>query len=110
MARFMLTYRGPATPPDQITPEQGQAILQQWNLWTEKVGPAIVQLGDPFGASASVAADGSAGQPPQLNGFTIVEAGSLDEAKAFCDGHPFLSSGEPEFLVDIYELIAVPGM
>ena len=108
MAKFMLTYRGPATPPDQISPEDGAQIMQAWNAWTDKLGSAIVDLGLPFGASASVAGDGSAGDPPQLSGYTIVEASDLAAAKSYADGHPFLSTGEAQFLVDVYELVPIP--
>ena len=31
----------------------------------------------------------------------------LDAAKAFCDGHPFLSDGRDVFSVEIYELVPV---
>jgi len=108
MARFLLTYRGPATPPEQMTAEQSAETMQLWNAWTDKVGSAVVDLGLPFGARASVAGDGSEGAPPDLNGYTIVEATDLAAAKSFADGHPFLSTGEARFAVDVYELVPIP--
>jgi|SRR5689334_14912704 predicted ester cyclase len=53
----------------------------------EKVGGALVDVGSPFGTSASVRDDGTEGTPGDLTGYTIVEADDLDAAKALTDGH-----------------------
>jgi hypothetical protein len=44
-------------------------------------------------------------EPTDLNGYTIVEAGSLDEAHDLIKAHPFLSEGKGRFTIDIYELV-----
>ena len=108
MAKFILLYRGNATPPDQMTEEQSSEVMAQWGAWMEKNGQGIVDAGTPFGARTSVGGDGAEQPPANLNGYTIVESDDLEAAKAFCDGHPFLHGTGAEFAVDIFELIDMP--
>jgi hypothetical protein len=108
MARFILLYRGDATPPDQMTAEQSAEVMAQWGGWMEKNGAGIVDAGTPFGARTSIGGDGAEQTPADLNGYTIVEASDLEAAKAFCDGHPFLHGTGAEFAVDVFELVELP--
>ena len=105
MAKYMLLYRGPATPMEEMTPEQTEAVMQDWNTWIARLGPTLTEVGTPFGTRAAVAADGSSPAPADLQGYSIVEADSLDAAKATCEKHPFLSTGEAKFLVDVFEMV-----
>ena len=105
MAKFILLYRGDATPPGNMTEEQVSEVMAQWGVWMEKHGPAILDPGNPFGDRTSVGGDGAEQAPANLNGYSIVEADSLDAAKGFCDGHPFLHGTGAEFAVDVFELL-----
>lgn len=40
-----------------------------------------------------------------LNGYSIVEADSLDGAKTLADQHPFLTEGKGRFSVEVFELV-----
>lgn len=108
MGKFMLVYRGDATPPGQMTAEQSAEVMAQWGVWMEKNSAGIVDAGTPFGSSTSVGGDGAEQAPANLNGYTIVEAADLDEARTFCDRHPFLHGTGADFAVDIFELIDIP--
>jgi hypothetical protein len=105
MARFIYLYRGPATPMSDFTPEQGAERMAAFSTWMEKVGAALVDVGSPFGSSASVRDDGTEGTAGDLIGYTIVEADDLAAAKAFTDGLPFLSDSNGKFAVEIFELM-----
>ena len=105
MAKFMLLYRGEATPPENMSEEQSAEVMGQWTAWIEKHGSSLVDVGTPLGARVGVGGDGNEQTPPSLNGYTIVEADSLESAKAFCDGHPFLRGTGADFAVDIFELV-----
>ena len=107
MARYIMIYNGPATPMDEFTAEQSEQQMQAWGAWMGKVGDAMVDMGSPFGERAAVRADGSAGTPSALNGYSIVEAADLEAAKALCEGHPFLSDGRDVFSVELFELVPV---
>jgi len=74
----------------------------------EKLGPALVDIGTPFGPGTSVVDDGSSGTPISVSGYSIVEAGDLAGAKSLTAGHPYLSEGAGNFAIDIYEMMPVP--
>ncbi len=105
MSKYLLLYRGPATPMEDFTPEQSAEQMRAWGEWMGKVGSAMVDGGAPFGARATVSDDGTSPAPSDQNGYTIVEAGSLDGARALTDGHPFLSEGKGRFTIEIFELV-----
>jgi hypothetical protein len=102
MAKFIYLYRGPV--PD-LTPEQGSERMAAFGAWMENVGAGVVDVGSPFGASASVRDDGTEGKPGELSGYTIVEADDLAAAKALTDGLPFLSNSDGNCSVEIFELL-----
>ena len=76
----------------------------------QRIGPALDQVGAPFGPSTSLVDDGSRGAAVSLNGYSIVEADGLDAAAGVAQDHPFLSEGKGSFAIDIYELMPTPGM
>jgi hypothetical protein len=108
MSRFMMIYKGEATDMSDMTEEQAAGVMAKWATWMERVGPALVDVGTPFGPAASVVDDGSSGTSASLTGYSIVEAGSLDAAKALADGHPYLNEGAGNYALDIFELLPVP--
>jgi hypothetical protein len=105
MAKFIYLYRGPATPVSDRTPEEGAERQAAFGAWMERVGAALVDVGSPFGTSASVRADGTEGTAGDLIGYTIVEADDLTAAKALTNGLPFLSGGDGKHAVEIFELL-----
>ena len=109
MSKFLYLYRGPATPMEDFTPEQSAEQTRAWNEWMQRVGSALVDGGAPFGARTAISDDGTSPPPSDQNGYTIVEADSLDDARAFADGHPFLSEGKGRFAIEIFELVPMPA-
>src|SRR5215207_5480559 len=105
MSRYLYLYRGPATPMEEFTEEQTAEQMRAWCEWMGRVGSALADGGAPFGARAAVADDGTSPAPGDLNGYTIVEAASLDEARALVAGHPFLAEGKGRFAIEIFELV-----
>ena len=105
MAKFIYLYRGPATPIADRTPEQGAERMAAFAAWMEKAGPALADVGSPFGAGTSVRDDGTEGSAGDLIGYTIVEADDLARAKALTDGLPFLSGSDGKCAIEIFELL-----
>jgi len=105
MGKFILLYKGPATPNDQLTKEQGEKIAAGWKQWMEKVGDGLVDIGSPMANGRSVVDNGTSGIPTQLNGYSIVQAENIDEALKLVEDHPFLSDKTGEFSVEIFELM-----
>jgi hypothetical protein len=110
MAKFIFLYKGPATPMDNMSEEQSKTITAQWNEWMTKVGPAMLDMGNPMSAGVSVVDDGSEGTADEFSGYSIIEATDMAAAKALTEGHPFLSDHTGKFSVDIFELLPVPSM
>jgi hypothetical protein len=108
MARFMMVYKGDATDVSVMTQEQSDAVMAAWGAWMEKVGPALTDVGTPFGAGSSIVDDGSSGRALSLTGYSIVDADDMDAAQALAEGHPYLSEGKGAFAVDLFELMPVP--
>jgi hypothetical protein len=108
MAKFILLYNGPATPMEDMTPEQGKATMAKWGVWMEKVGAAVTDIGAPMANGKVVVDDGSTAPATDLNGYSIIEADNMDEALKLVDGHPFLSDKTGQFSVEVFELMPVP--
>jgi hypothetical protein len=107
MTKFLVLYRAPASSRQQMasaTPEQAKAGMDMWMAWSKKMGAALVEIGAPLGAAASLG-----GKPYEdLGGYSIIQAESADHAKKLLDGHPH--SHMPGGTIDILELIKIPGM
>ena len=101
MANYVLAYSGGSMPE---TEQAGAALMAAWGAWLGGLGDAVVDGGNPFGASASVASDGSVTDAgtSALTGYSIVKAGSLGEATTLVKDCPALSSGGA---VDVYETV-----
>ena len=104
MAKFVVIYSGGMGMAAE--PDEQQRIMDEWGAWYGKMGPAIKDGGNPFGASKSFsgacasAADGPGTVP--ATGYTIIEADSLDDAAAACADHPHHSH---EGQVSVFEAI-----
>lgn len=94
MARYLLVFYGGGMPE---TPAAQARVLKQWEKWYGKLGPAVVDAGNPFsGAVNKIKADGSVARGPigqRASGYSIVDAGSLDAATRMAKGCPILKSG-----------------
>ncbi|MGZ4591955.1 MAG: hypothetical protein ACXV3C_07895 [Actinomycetes bacterium] len=108
MSKYLFLYRGPATPMEDFTPEQTAEQTKAWGDWTGRVGSALTDVGAPFAARGAVGDDGSSPTPSDQNGYSIVEADSLEGARALADKHPFLAEGKGRFSIEIFELAPMP--
>ena len=109
MAKFMVLYRSPTPATEmmtQMTPEQRKAGMDMWMAWSEKCGAALADFGMPLGDSRSVGSDST---DSQVTGYSILEAGSLDEAVKLVDDHPHLMTPGAA-TIDVYEFLPMPGM
>ena len=102
MPKFVLAYQGGG----MADPSEQEAEMARWGQWFGSLGSAVVDGGNPFGASSRVAADGSvsAGGGASLTGYSIITADSLDAAAEAAKGCPILRNGGS---VDVYETFDV---
>lgn len=108
MPKFMMVYKGEATDMAEMTDEQAQEVMAKWAAWMEKVGPALSDVGTPFGPSTSLVDDGTVGAAVSLSGYSIVEAADLSAAQSLAQGHPYLAEGKGDYAIDIFEMMPVP--
>ena len=95
MGKFVLAYKGGGMA---ATEEERNAAMEKWGAWFGSLGGAVTDMGNPFGGSASVGDGGTSG----LTGYSIVTAGSLDDAVSKSKDCPIFASGGN---VEVYEAI-----
>jgi hypothetical protein len=89
MTKFLVIYRAPVAARQAMmaaaTPEQMKATMDAWMGWAQRTGAALVDMGAPLKAGTALA---GAAAPEDFGGFSIIQAGSLAEAKALFAEHP----------------------
>jgi hypothetical protein len=100
MGKYVFVYKGGKRPESE---EEGNAVMAQWGAWMQGLGDSIVEMGNPFGESASVSSSGATGTGASgLSGYTVVNATSLDDAVGKAGGCPIFTAGGD---VEVYEAI-----
>lgn len=93
MAKYLFVYHGGKHPE---TDEEVKRVLDAWGQWFASMGAAVVDGGNPVGKSSTVNPDGSVadnGGSNPASGYSLVEAGDLDDALAKARGCPILEAG-----------------
>jgi hypothetical protein len=101
MANYVLAYKGGSMAQ---TEAEREAAMAAWGNWFASLGGAVVEVGNPFGASTSVSANGSSGQGGGLSGYSVLAADDLAAAAELAKGAPVIASGGS---VEVYETIQV---
>ena len=103
MATYVLVYKGGSMP---ATPEEQQQVIGAWTEWYTRLGDGVVDPGNPFGPSSSIANDGtvSEGGASGLSGYTILKADDLDAAVEMAKTCPVMMGGAN---IEVYETFSV---
>lgn len=103
--RYLLVYYGGSMP---TTPAEQARVMRQWTAWFNKLGPAIIDPGNPFSGQVNkIDADGAVAKGAigrRASGYSIIEARSLAEATKLAKGCPVIKSGAQ---VAVYETFNV---
>lgn len=103
MPKFLFVYHGGKKPE---TPEEGEQVMAKWGAWFGEMGAAVVDGGNPVGMSKTVSsgsvADNGGANP--TSGYSIVSAGSIDEAVAHAKGCPILESDGSVEVAEVMEM------
>ncbi len=82
--------------------------MKQWTTWFTKLGPAIVDPGNPFSGKVNkIDADGAVARGPvgrRASGYSIIEASSLEAATRLAKSCPVIKGGAQ---VAVYETFNV---
>jgi hypothetical protein len=93
MPKYVLAYHGGGMA---ATEAEQAAAMAAWGAWFGSLGDAVVDGGNPTGASKTVKADGSAadgGGANPLTGYSLISATDLDAAVSLAKGCPIFASG-----------------
>ncbi len=93
MAKYLFLYHGGKHPESE---EETKQVLDAWGQWFGSMGAAVVDGGNPVGKSSTVNPDGSVadnGGSNPASGYSLVEAGDLDDALTKARGCPILEAG-----------------
>jgi hypothetical protein len=94
LAKYVLLYSGGGAGR---TPEEQQKFMQAWGAWFGRLGKAVVDNGNPFtDKPKSVGSDGKVKEGAigeRATGYSIVEAGSIEQATELAKGCPVLTTG-----------------
>jgi hypothetical protein len=89
MTRFLITYHGMPYPQPEII-AASRAALRKWT--DNSLGVALIDFGAPLLLGGQI----SKGQPVdavEIDGYTIIEARSLADARTLLSDHPYIASG-----------------
>jgi hypothetical protein len=76
-------------PDDPALTEQAKAAF---GSWVAGAGNAIVDPGAPVQMMAQVAGEGAT-EAVRIGGYSIIQADSVDDAKAVLSSHPYVARG-----------------
>jgi hypothetical protein len=76
--------------------------------WGKAAASSIVDMGAPLGKSLRVTPTGATPVGNDLGGYSILQAESKEALAEACKGHPHFMT--PEGVIDIIELMSIPGM
>ncbi len=104
MAKYLLIYHGgkPATDP-----AERKAAMDAWGAWFGGLGAAVIDGGNPTGASATVRADGSlvtGGGANPVSGYSLISASNLEDAHAKARGCPLLKTGGTIEIAEAFDM------
>ena len=93
MAKYLFVYHGGKNPESD---EEYKQVMDAWGSWLESMGAAVVDGGNPVGASSTVHSDGSVsadGGSNPASGYSLIEAHNVEDAKSKARACPILEAG-----------------
>jgi hypothetical protein len=105
MAKFVLVYVGGEPPEDQRDEN-----MKDWGTWIQELQDKKVYVaGDAFGWTKKVVeSDGSVSDySGKSSGYSVIEAGSMDEAIEVAKSGPVGKYGGS---TEVFDVMVIPGM
>ncbi len=104
MPKYVLAYHGGSMPE---TDEEKAEVMAAWGAWMGGLGDSLIDPGNPVGKSSTVKADGSVAQDGganPLSGYSLLTAGSQEEAEKAASGCPILKRGGTVEVAETFEI------
>ena len=105
MPQYVIVYLGGDQP---ASPEEGKQRFAKYMDWLSSLGAAAVSPANPLMNTSTLRPDGSvvAGSSVAMSGYTVIEAGSMEQALSIAGACPFLETGGT---LEVSELGKMPG-
>jgi hypothetical protein len=100
MKKFLVTYHGGSPPAN---PEQAKHMKEAFMAWLGTAGAAVADPGAPVHAAGHVA-HGKAHAQVEIGGYSIIQAETVDAARAVLASHPFVARGGT---LQLFEFVAI---
>jgi hypothetical protein len=89
MTRFLITYHGMPYPERDVIEASRRAL----RTWADKsLGTAVIDFGAPLLLGGQLA-KGQPADAVDIDGYTIIEAPDLADARALLADHPYIARG-----------------
>ena len=95
MPHFLFAYHGGMQPDP---PQKTEVEIERWRGCFDRIGPAVVEPGNPVGAARTGSAEGvrdTGGDNPLL-GYNIIHDESIDQAIELAKACPIIGNGRIE--------------
>jgi hypothetical protein len=92
VAKFLLVYHGGGGMA--ATPEEQAASMAAWNGWFDRLGAAVLDVGNPTAAAKRIGPNGAVSDDASApSGYSLISADSLDQAVSLAKDCPVLGVG-----------------
>jgi hypothetical protein len=113
MKKFIVIYHATADAIKQmasVPPEEQAKGMEGWMIWAKKCGDKLVEMGAPLMGGQTLTRDGKSQDSNNgVNGYSILQAETMEEAKALLQGHPHLM-WNAGCTIEVHETRVIPGM
>jgi hypothetical protein len=112
MTRYIVLYRAPIEVAERFaraTAEEAQQGLHQWIDWAAKLGPALIDPGQPLANAHDVTSAGVIASDTDVIGTSIIVADSMEEALSFVKDHHHLHWADA-CSITVLEEMAIPEL
>ena len=93
MAKYLFVYHGGSRASNEA---EVKKTMDAWGAWFGALGAAVIDGGNPVGASSTVHANGSVtatGGANPASGYRLIAAASMEDAVAKAKNCPLLAAG-----------------
>lgn len=104
MPKYLVLYRGDATPSPERPTEERDVVMERWGAWMDEHGFHVDDPGFPFTTRTAIDGDGNEREAVNLSGYSMLEGASIESVRQICRDHPFLHGAGPACTVEIFEL------
>lgn len=111
MKKYIVIYHAPEAWTKKMkdaSPEDAKKGMESWMAWAKKCGSGLVDMGAPLGGGQKISSTGSTPSKRNVIGYSILQAESMEKAKAMLKEHPHLKWAA-ECEIEVHEALPLPG-